>query len=72
MDLTLCCNATRTFSAGYKVEAILLGLDALLFILLLLAVRRCEGSSGKPDLGLFSYIEDNTPEPSSRKGPPHA
>jgi hypothetical protein len=40
------------------MEAILLTLDAALMVWLLLSVRRCENRPGKPDLGFFSYKED--------------
>lgn len=41
------------------MEALLLTLDAALMVWLLLSVKRCENKPGKPDLGFFSYKEND-------------
>lgn len=40
------------------MEALLLVVDVGLFVALLFAIRRNEGSAGHKELGWFSYVED--------------
>lgn len=51
------------------MEALLLVVDVGLFVALLFAIRRNEGSAGHNELGWFSYIEDTRSPEDAEESP---